>query len=122
MPNTRTHCRKHNALRYATIITAACVLLLPAISVQTAAAHAGTTRPPAFSIRSLGYLSAGTQSFPTGINARGDVSGYGDTYRAHYPRYSRPDVAFVFTQGKLVKLGLPPGSQESFAQGLNDKG
>jgi hypothetical protein len=77
------------------------------------------TPPPRFSVRSLGVLPYGTSSSASGINDRGEVTGYGQTNRPHYAAYAHPDEAFVWKDGKLRVLGLPSGAQESFGVAIN---
>jgi uncharacterized membrane protein len=106
----------------AAVVAAALIVLLLTIVANPAAARGQTATPPKFRIQSLGYLPGGDDSSATAINARGEVAGFGETFRPHHPNYPHPDEAFLFTNGRLVQLGLPPGSQESFAEGVNDAG
>ncbi len=115
------HGRGRAALAMMSVCFLVPALLGASVTGMVTSGHAGIL-PPRFSVRSLGVLPYGTSSSATGINDRGEVTGYGQTYRPHYAPYTHPDEAFVWKDGKLRVLGLPNGAQESFGVAINDSG
>jgi sulfatase modifying factor 1 len=64
----------------------------------------------------LGMLPGDSGSAATGINARGQVVGFGVT------NLGTISNAFLFSDGVLSDLGTLPGEVSSYASGINDRG
>src|SRR5690349_839767 len=113
---------RHNAATHtmlAVLLGSILALIVVAGGAPAVAANAG---PPSFTIKSLGFLPHGSSSYATSISYQGEITGYAQTYRPHYPRYRTPNEAFLYNHGRLMALGLPPGSQESFGVSINNSG
>jgi probable HAF family extracellular repeat protein len=69
----------------------------------------------AYNVTDLGMLPGGTYSVAQGINAKGDVTGFGDTSTGAVH-------AFVFSNGTMQDLGTLPGGRNSGGSGINASG
>ena len=100
----------------------ASVLALVSVAGGRATGSTGAP-PPMFSIKSIGYLPGGLSSSAAAINDLGQVTGSGSTYRANFRRQDdHPGEAFLYSKGKLTKLGLVPGSQGTSGVAINNSG
>jgi probable HAF family extracellular repeat protein len=90
---------------------------LPAVVVALSVMPAVVVAAPAYVAVPLGSLG-GASIYGTGINAAGQVVGWGDTDATGATHRH----AFIHSGGVLTNLGTLAGGTQSFARGINDAG
>jgi len=93
------------------LFVAAGVVILVGAALPSEAQTASTT----YTVKDLGTLPGGFESFALGINDSGQVVGWATTS-------SGEDHAFLYSNGQMQDLGTLPGGPHSTARGINDSG
>src|SRR5579872_7443520 len=77
-----------------------------------------------YTIIDLGVLDGYVSSCATALNDRGEVVGYSDNVDGYdfFCGTGRRSCAFLYRDGRSIRLGTPPGETNSDAVGINDRG